>query len=177
MVEKAPQQDYFDSDEEDEIPEEPDEVKNEKLFQAAKTGDHATAYEYLNMAKPASYAYVKDGWNALLWAACNGDEEMVRMLVKAGAAGMYTNNEQEQAEDPDKTGDEHDPFQKPQDASKTGQYTPLHWAAYKGHYRVVWILLKNNMSASKEDMYGNNAVHQAAASGSVKVFKLSLIHI
>ncbi|MFN9902676.1 MAG: hypothetical protein ACK55Z_28625 [bacterium] len=28
-----------------------------------------------------------------------------------------------------------------------GKYTPLHWASYKGHYKVVWILLKVGMSA------------------------------
>ena len=36
-----------------------------------------------------------------------------------------------------------DPFVKPKDARKVGKYTPLHWASYKGFYRVVWILMKN----------------------------------
>ena len=47
---------------------------------------------------------------------------------------------------PDATGMEKegsgDPFQKPKVASVVGRYTPLHWASYKGHYKVVWLLLK-----------------------------------
>jgi len=31
----------------------------------------------------------KDGWNALLWASCNGDEEMVRLLIKFQAHAPY----------------------------------------------------------------------------------------
>lgn len=57
-------------------------------------------------------------------------------------------------------GDEvYDPFVKPKDAQKVGKYTPLHWASYKGHYKVVWILLKEKMSPLDIDMHGNTAVH------------------
>jgi len=52
-----------------------------------------------------------------------------------------------------------DPFVKPPDARKIGKYTPLHWASYKGHYKVVWILLKVGMSPLDIDQYGNTAVH------------------
>ncbi len=55
-----------------------------------------------------------------------------------------------------------------------GKYTPLSWASYKGHYKVVWILLKQNMSPLDIDMHGNTAVHQAAASGSKKVLECFL---
>lgn len=72
-------------------------------------------------------------------------------------------------------GDEvYDPFVKPKDAQKVGKYTPLHWASYKGHYKVVWILLKEKMSPLDIDMHGNTAVHQAAASGSKKVLECFL---
>lgn len=50
-----------------------------------------------------------------------------------------------------------------------GKYTPLHWASYKGFYKVVWILLKFGMSPLEIDMYGNTSVHQAAASGNIEV--------
>ena len=40
--------------------------------------------------------------------------------------------------DPD---EERDPFKPKPDHSKSGKYTPLHWASYKGHLKVVWILL------------------------------------
>jgi len=63
---------------------------------------------------------------------------------------------------------------KPMDASKHGKYTPLHWASYKGYYKVVWILLKYGMSPLEIDMYGNTSVHQAAASGNLKVLQCYL---
>ena len=63
---------------------------------------------------------------------------------------------------------------KPKDAQKVGKYTPLAWASYKGHYKVVWILLKQNMSPLDIDQHGNTAVHQAAASGSKKVLECFL---
>ena len=55
-----------------------------------------------------------------------------------------------------------------------GKYTPLHWASYKGHYKIVWILLKEKMSPLEIDMHGNTAVHQAAASGLKKVLECFL---
>ena len=66
---------------------------------------------------------------------------------------------------------DYDPFVKPKDARKVGKYTPLHWASYKGFYKIVWILLKIGMSPLDIDMYGNSAVHQAAASGNLKVLQ------
>ena len=68
----------------------------------------------------------------------------------------------------------YDPFIKPKDARKVGKYTPLHWASYKGFYKIVWILLKIGMSPLDIDMYGNSAVHQAAASGNLKVLQCYL---
>ena len=114
--------------------------------------------------------YEKDGWNPLLWAACNGNEEIVRALIRQGAISPYLNKQKSMGDGDDKnkaSNDEEatDPFVKPKDARKVGKYTPLHWASYKGFYKVVWILLKNEMSALDIDMYGNTAVHQAAAAG------------
>jgi hypothetical protein len=51
------------------------------------------------------------------------------------------------------------PSKKADDPAKTGKYTPMHWASYHGHYKVVWILMKANMSPLIKDMHGNNAVH------------------
>ena len=50
----------------------------------------------------------------------------------------------------------------------------MHWASYKGFYKIVWILLKKGMSPLDIDMYGNSAVHQAAASGNMTVLKCYL---
>ena len=46
------------------------------------------------------------------------------------------------------------PFIKKPDARKVGKYTPLHWASYKGHIKVVWILLKKGISVVPGSAYG-----------------------
>jgi ankyrin repeat protein len=104
----------------------------------------------------------KDGWNPLLWAACNGNEDIVRLLIKNNAHSKYL-QQQHDVENQNKSTvndeDRGDPFVKPKDAQKEGKYTPLHWASYKGHYKVVWILLKAGMSPLEIDMHGNTSVH------------------
>jgi len=69
---------------------------------------------------------------------------------------------------------EPNPFMKPKIASEVGRYTPLHWASYKGWFRIVWMLLKEGMSPLDIDVFGNTAVHQAAASGSLPVLECYL---
>lgn len=118
----------------------------------------------------------KDGWNPLLWAARNGNEEIVRILIKHGAHSPYLNMQADSTA-PEKNAngnpdeEEKDAFRKPQDASKTGKFTPLHWASYNGHIKCVWILLKEKLSPIEIDMHGNTSVHQAAAGGHDKVLK------
>lgn len=60
------------------------------------------------------------------------------------------------------------------DAKKIGRYSPLHWASYKGFYKVVWLLLKAGISPLDIDQYGNTSLHQAAASGDIAVLKTYL---
>jgi len=51
----------------------------------------------------------------------------------------------------------------------------MHWASYKGHYKVVWILLKAGISPLEIDMHGNTSVHQAASDElGIKVLKCFL---
>lgn len=84
---------------------------------------------------------------------------------------MYLQAKEEEHHDEDV---EDDPFKKPKIASEVGRYTPLHWASYKGHYRIVWMLLKKGLSPLDIDVFGNTAVHQAAASGSLLVLECYL---
>ena len=113
----------------------------------------------------------------MLWAACNGSEELVQALFQADAHSVYTNAQgKEEASTEFDEYDEQgfDPFVKPKDARKVGRYTPLHWASYKGHYNLVCKFLKAKMSPLEIDMYGNTAVHQAAAAGNLQVLKCFL---
>jgi|TARA_B110000285_G_C15036981_1_gene569847 ankyrin repeat protein len=50
---------------------------------------------------------MKDGWNPLLWAACNGDEQVIRILIQHGAAEQYmsaTTKNQDVSEDEESKG-------------------------------------------------------------------------
>ena len=141
------------------------EKLNELLLQACKENKVEDVALYLS--KHASPTEEKDGWNPLLWAACNGNEEIVRLLIKHNACVPYLNQNQEDlTQAADKTvsnqgglDEPFNPFVKPKDAKKVGKYTPLHWASYKGHFKVVWLLLKEKMSPLDIDMHGNTAVH------------------
>lgn len=62
-------------------------------------------------------------------------------------------------------------FKKPT-SIKDKKYTPLHWAAYKGNILLSSILLKYKYSPLEVDMYGNTALHQAAASNNKACFKI-----
>jgi hypothetical protein len=174
----------LDGDEDEEEPEE--ELKQEQLddFLLKACKDNNLEEVTLWLGKHASPTVEKDGWNPLLWAANNGNEDIVRILIKHNACAPYLNQSASDA-DGGVGGDKHmaaavvgeeeyDPFVKPKDAQKVGKYTPLSWASYKGFYKVVWILLKQNMSPLDIDMHGNTAVHQAAASGSKKVLECFL---
>jgi ankyrin repeat protein len=50
--------------------------------------------------------------------------------------------------------------------------TPLQWAAFKGHLRVVWLLLFDGYSPNDLDSMGNNALHLAAVNGHTQVLKV-----
>jgi ankyrin repeat protein len=129
--------------------------------------------------KKASPIFKKDDWSPLLWAACNGNETIVRALLRHNAHSEYVNKSDDSADQAE--GDEQqekanvDSFGKIPDAKKIGKYTPLHWASYKGHFKVVWLLLKAGLSPiDDQDIYGNTAIHQAAASGNIDVLKCFL---
>mmetsp|Transcript_42036 Transcript_42036/g.64406 ORF Transcript_42036/g.64406 Transcript_42036/m.64406 type:complete len:234 (-) Transcript_42036:788-1489(-) len=102
----------------------------------------------------------------------------MRALIKHNACAPYLNQKGGPGEEnkaSEKTEEEDfDPFVKPKDARKVGKYTPLHWASYKGFYKIVWLLLKVGISPLDIDMYGNTAVHQAAAAGNLKVLECFL---
>lgn len=174
MVEANPadgsDHDDYDSDESKQEIEKTPEEKNALLLQYVKEGDVQNTEEILKAG--ADVDHEENGWNSLLWAACKGNEEMVRLLIHYNAHLKYKKKEEEQQQEQQEEGDEaKDNFKKVPDPAKTGIYTPMHWASYHGHYKVVWILMKENMSPLVKDMHGNNCIHQAAANGQSKVLK------
>lgn len=63
-------------------------------------------------------------------------------------------------------------FKKPLNPANFGKYNPLHWSAYKGNILITSILIKYGYKAIEIDNYGNTALHQAAASNNIELFKL-----
>ena len=135
-----------------------DDLKNKNLLMAAKQNRLEDVNFWLD--KGATSNYEEDGWNPLLWASCNGNEKIVRALIQRGALTQYASSKGafDGEGGANREDEEYDPFTKPQNAKSAGRYTPLHWACYKGHYKVVWILLKGEMTVTDIDMYGNNVI-------------------
>lgn len=140
------------------------------LLKAIREDDEETAFDYLEDKNTKVDYEDSDKWTPLSWACCNGNEKLVKILLNEhNAAAMYLQGKEEEREE---AGD--NPFKKPKIASVVGRYTPLHWASYKGHYRIVWYLLKAGLSPLDIDIFGNTAVHQAAASGTLPVLECYL---
>lgn len=180
MADKEEEKKAHASEEDDEESEEeiPQEVLDANLLAAAKANNVEDVELWLD--KGGHPLFEAEGWNAVLWAACNGNDELIRIFHRRGALSDYIGepqrgseqNEEEEliAEDDER----YNPFVKPLDARKVGKYTPLHWASYKGHLNIVWLLLKIGISPLRIDMYGNSSVHQAAASGNLDVLQCYL---
>ena len=62
---------------------------DKNLLECAKNNKIEDVNMWLD--KGASPLYEADGWNPLLWAACNGNEDIVRALIKRNACAPYLN--------------------------------------------------------------------------------------
>ncbi len=84
MVE--PKENFDDSDEEEDTMTK--EEATDRLFAAVKSGNVEDAKFILEKGFNNA-TEMKDGWNPLLWASCNGNEELVRLLIKHQAHTPY----------------------------------------------------------------------------------------
>lgn len=93
-------------------------------------------------------------WSPLIWAASHGNETLTRLLISKNAAMEYAYD--------DSNG-----------KVRRKKHSPLHWAAFKGHLKVLWLLMAppQNLSHHERDAIGNTALHQAAAGGSLECCK------
>ncbi|CAJ1380292.1 unnamed protein product [Effrenium voratum] len=91
-------------------------------------------------------------WSPLIWAASHGNEDLTRLLIKHNAAEVYKYDETTKAKK---------------------KHSPLHWAAFKGHLKVLWLLMAppQNLSHHERDAIGNTPLHQAAAGGNLECAK------
>jgi ankyrin repeat protein len=112
-------------------------------------------------------------WTGLLYTVVGGFADVVKIILereRVNNINRAKNTLESKIESNSKEGS--DPFVKPLDSMVSGKYTPLHWAAYKGHVQISSILLKFGFNPLDIDKGGNTALHQAAASNSLKLFKL-----
>ena len=71
---------YGSEEDENEMPQ---EQKDQLLLDAVKDNDYDKVEEMIGVN--ASPSVEKDGWNPLLWSSCNGNEDIVRLLIKHNA--------------------------------------------------------------------------------------------
>lgn len=89
-------------------------------------------------------------WSPMIWASNHGNDALTRLLISKGAAEVYKYDES-------------------QGKVLKKKHSPLHWAAFKGHLKVLWLLIAppQSLSHHERDAIGNTPLHQAAAGGSL----------
>jgi len=138
---------------------------------AAKANRIQDVQTCLNSGALVFYAE-EDNWPPLMWAVSNGNEAIARLLIRYGALDQYLYPQQTEEVSVKKDEEEEGPYTKPTNFAKLGRQTPLLWAAYKGHYSLVQLLINLGCSALEYDIHGNNAIHQAAAGGHISILEL-----
>jgi hypothetical protein len=140
-------------DEDGEVEEGDKEKFNGELLRACLENDTDAA---LALIEKAADPRCEDNrqWSPLIWAASHGNEVLTRQLIKLGAAEEYKYDLEGKGP-----------------AGKKKKHSPLHWAAFKGHLKELWLLLGQQLSHHERDQIGNTALHQAAAGGSLECTK------
>ena len=88
--EKKDNNNNAESDDDEESEEEiSQEQLDTQLIQACKENNMEEVNAML--AAGADPTCRKDGWSSLLWAACNGNEDLVRILINKDAGAEYLN--------------------------------------------------------------------------------------
>ena len=133
------------------------------MIYAARDGATEELQKFLADGVPVGYKDAS-GWTALKWAACEGHEDVLAMLIKHGAAEDEVEPAGLAASGADDA------------AASSASGSSLHWAAYKGHVQLVWRLLtcKPKLSARALDGEENTPVHLAAAGGNLLILKTLL---
>jgi uncharacterized protein len=119
------------------------------IADAASRGDREAVKALLKKAADVNAAQ-GDGMTALHWAAMNGDAELARMLIVAGANIRAT--------------------------TRLGTYTPLYLASQHGHAPVLQALIAAGADVSAGTPNGTTPLMVAAASGEVDAVKVLVEH-
>ena len=67
----------------------PEQLRTD-LLAACRENNQERVIELLG-EKNCDVVFEHDGWSPILWAACNGNEDIVRLLIQKGACSPYMN--------------------------------------------------------------------------------------
>ena len=161
--------------------------RNNTFLKAAIEGDLEKVKKLLD--KGANLLHEdKKKWNALIWATCKGHIHIVRVLLERDAGEPYKARENllNTPAIKETEGYENSIGLKgaltPEKKVGLGiinngaRSTPLLWACFKGHHQILCLLLNSGQDLLETDSFGNNAIHQAAAGGSLRVMEILFQH-
>lgn len=161
----------------------------EPLKEAAASGDVVAAMSLLYASNIQGYDCAndrdRDGWSAIHWAAEEGHEQIVDMLLERGAdvnaASSYGTSPLHCAANGGNTDIVRLLLQRGADPLKSTchGWTALHHAAFMGHSQTVQILLKDDRvrsSASQQDNHGWSVLHLAVHSRDLATLEVLLDH-
>jgi ankyrin repeat protein len=123
------------------------------LFLANKNNDTNRVLDLFEQ-KADPLAEDSKAWTPLIWASCHGNLTLTRKLIEMSASAAYRHDDGEER--------------------IVRKHSPLHWAAFKGHLPVLWLLLGEKLSPHEPDQIGNSVLHQAAAGGHLEVVECLL---
>lgn len=124
---------YHDNNEleEEEDEEEVKKKGNDKLILFAQKGNYEDLKKLLEKHQFNNINYEdKKKWTSLIWASCKGYYDIVKILIQFDAHKIYTDDTA------------HEKRATLGIINVSIKQTPLQWATYKGHLKIVWILLK-----------------------------------
>eukprot|EP00440_Ansanella_granifera_P026081 gb/GFBE01028315.1/.p1 GENE.gb/GFBE01028315.1/~~gb/GFBE01028315.1/.p1 ORF type:complete len:496 (+),score=174.78 gb/GFBE01028315.1/:1-1488(+) len=144
---EAPRPDGDEEEEEDQA----DGTLNPELLAACMRNDMEAAKTLIEQGADPCCEDQRQ-WSPLIWAASHGNEALTRLLIKHNAADVYKYDETVKVKK---------------------KHSPLHWAAFKGHLKILWLLMAppQNLSHHEQDAIGNTPLHQAAAGGNLECAK------
>ncbi|CAE7512584.1 Ush1g, partial [Symbiodinium microadriaticum] len=107
---------------------------------------------------PPTYIDDTNSWAVITWAAKNGNIKLMKRILEVGGSDPY---HKYKSGEPAGEDDEKPEY----DETTLVTNTPLMWASYGGHLRMVWLLLIDGYSPDDTDKMGNTCLHLAASSG------------